>query len=216
MFVLRKLESLTPQLPLRLPNVRNRPSSTMEVRSFEEINEVMDSSPIQYYISSLHGSVNAGEAVLLDKELLLPADLPSKVATIIRKQESPSGFIVNFYVFPSQMALKFPAYVGFSAQEVIQTQYLSVVSEVRFKTLVYLIREGAILSGRKAFCVRMSDCFFTTSSDHGPRGRTSEGLLCTTGLSESHATNLVNSVEIVSSDHRGSKHEEPQLGLQAS
>jgi hypothetical protein len=100
MFVLRILESLTPQLPLRLPNVRNRPSSTMEVRSFEEINEVMDSSPIQHYISSLHGSVNAGEAVLLDKEFLLPADLRSKVATIVRKQESPSGFIVNFYVFP--------------------------------------------------------------------------------------------------------------------
>jgi hypothetical protein len=61
-----------------------------------------------------------------------------------------------------------------------------------------------------------SECriaFFTISSDHDPRGRISEGLLCTTGLSESHATNLVNSVKIVPSDHGGSKHEEPQLGL---
>jgi hypothetical protein len=57
----------------------------MEVRSFEEINEMMDNSPIQHYISSLHdGSVNAGEAVLFDEEFLLPADLRSKVATIIR------------------------------------------------------------------------------------------------------------------------------------
>jgi hypothetical protein len=68
----------------------------MEVRSFEEVNEVMDSSPIQHYISSLHSSVNAGETVLLHEEFVLPTDLPSKVATIIRKQESPSGFIVNF------------------------------------------------------------------------------------------------------------------------
>jgi hypothetical protein len=103
MFVLRKLESLTPQLPPRLPNVRNRPSSTTEVCSFEEINEVMNSSPIQHYISSLHGSVNAGEAVLLDEEFLLP-----KVATIIRKQESPSGFIVNFYVFPRPNDIEVP------------------------------------------------------------------------------------------------------------
>ena len=108
MFVLRKLESLTPQPPPRLPNVRNRPSSTMEVGSFEEINEVMDSSPIQHYISSLHGHVNAGKAVLLDEEFLLPADLCSKVATIIRKQESPSGFIVNFYVFPRPNGIEVP------------------------------------------------------------------------------------------------------------
>jgi hypothetical protein len=85
MFILRKLESLALQLPPRLRNVRNCPSLTMEVRSFEEINEVMDSSPIQHYISSLRGSVHAGEAVLLDEEFLLPANLCSKVATIIRK-----------------------------------------------------------------------------------------------------------------------------------
>ncbi len=168
MFILTKLEPLTPQLPPTPPNERNYPSSTMEVGSFEEINAGMDNSPIQHYVSSLHGFLNAGEAVLLDEEVFLPADLRSKVATIIRKQESPSGFIVNFYVFPRPNGIEVPrlpiprkrTYVGFSAQEVIQTQYLSVVSEVRFKTLVYLIREGEILSGRKAFCVGMSDCFF--------------------------------------------------------
>jgi hypothetical protein len=60
----------------------------------------MDNSSIQHYISSLHGSVNAGEAVLLDAEFLLPTNLPSKVATSIGKQESCSRFIFNFYVFP--------------------------------------------------------------------------------------------------------------------
>jgi hypothetical protein len=80
----------------------------MEVRSFEEINEVMDSSPIQHHISSLHGYVNAGGAVLLDEEFLLPANLRSKKATIIHKQESPSGFIVNFYVFPRPNGIEVP------------------------------------------------------------------------------------------------------------
>jgi hypothetical protein len=140
----------------------------MEVRLFEEINEVMDSSPIQPYISSLHGSVNAGEAVLLDEDFLLPADLRSKVATIIRKQESPSGFIVNFYVFPRPNGIEVPrlpiprkrTYVSFPAQEVIQTQYLPVVTEARFKTLVYFIREGEILLGRKPFASEYRIAFF--------------------------------------------------------
>jgi hypothetical protein len=140
----------------------------MEVRLFKEINEVMDNSPIQHCISSLHGSVNAGEAVLLDKEFLLPAVLRSKVATIIRKQGSPSGFIVKFYVFPRPNGIEVPrlpipwkrAYASFPAQELIQAQYLSVVTETRFKTLVYTICAGEILSGRKAFCIGMSDCFF--------------------------------------------------------
>jgi hypothetical protein len=166
--IFTKLGPLTPQLPPRLPNVQKGPSSTMEVRSFEEINAVMDNSPMQHYVSSLNGSVNAGEAVLLDEEFLLPADLRSKVATIIRKQESPPGFIVNFYVFPRPNAIAVPrlpiprkrTYVGFPVQEVIQTQYLSMVPESRFQALVYLIREGEILSGRKAFCIGMSDCFF--------------------------------------------------------
>jgi hypothetical protein len=168
MFLLRKLESLTPQLPPILPNVRKGPSSTMEVRLFEEINAVMDNSPIQHYISSLCHSVNAGEAVLLDEEFLLPANLRSKVATIIRKQESPSGFIVNFYVFSRPNGIEVTrlpiprkrTYIGFPAQKVIQTQYLSVVTEGRFKALVYIIREGEILLGRKAFCIGMSDRFF--------------------------------------------------------
>jgi hypothetical protein len=140
----------------------------MEVRSFEEINEVMDNSPIQHYVSSLHGSVNAGEAVLLDEEVLLPADLRSQVATIILKQESPSVFTVNFYVFPRPNGIAVPrlpipqkrTYVGFPVQEVMQTQYLSVVTESRFQALVYLIRESEILPGWKAFSAGMPDCFF--------------------------------------------------------
>jgi hypothetical protein len=168
MFILTKLEPLTPQLPPTPPNVRNYPSSTMEVGSFEEINAGMDNSPIQHYVSSLHGFLNAGEAVLLDEEVLLPANLRSKVATIIRKQDSPPGFIVNFYVFPRPNGIEVPrlpiprkrTYVGFPAHEVIQTQYLSFVTELRFVALAYLIREIEILSGRKAFSIGMTDCFF--------------------------------------------------------
>jgi hypothetical protein len=106
MFILRKLESLTPQLPPRLLNVRNGPSLTMEVRPFEEINEVMDNSPIQHYISS----VNAGEVVLLDETFLLPGDLRSKVAKIIRKQDLLLGLLLTFMSSRGQMALKFLAF----------------------------------------------------------------------------------------------------------
>jgi hypothetical protein len=140
----------------------------MEALSFEEINAGMDNSPIQHYISSLHGSVNPGEAVLLDEEVFLPADLRSIVATIIRKQESPSGFLVNFYVFPRPNGIEVPrlpiprkrTYVGFPAQEVIQTQYVAAVPEAKLKALVYFIGENDILSGRKAFCIGMPDCLF--------------------------------------------------------
>jgi hypothetical protein len=140
----------------------------MEALSFEEINAGMDNSPIQHYISSLHGSVNPGEAVLLDEEVFLPADLRSIVATIIRKQESPSGFLVNFYVFPRPNGIEVPrlpiprkrTYVGFPAQEVIQTQYVAAVPEAGLKALVYFIGENDILSGRKAFCIGMPDCLF--------------------------------------------------------
>jgi hypothetical protein len=38
-------------------------------------NAEMDNSHIQHYLSSLHGSLNAGEAVLLDKEFLITDDL---------------------------------------------------------------------------------------------------------------------------------------------
>jgi hypothetical protein len=47
----------------------------MEALSFEEIKAEMDNSPIQHYGSSLHGSVNAGKAVLLEEECFLPANL---------------------------------------------------------------------------------------------------------------------------------------------
>jgi hypothetical protein len=40
-------------------------------RSFEEINAEMADSHIQHYISSLHGFVNAGEAIFLDDCLFL-------------------------------------------------------------------------------------------------------------------------------------------------
>jgi hypothetical protein len=75
----------------------------MESRSFEEIDAEMDQPHIQHYISSLHGCVNAGDAVLLDDEIEVTDSLRSKVVTIIQKQESPSsGFLINFYIFPSQ------------------------------------------------------------------------------------------------------------------
>jgi hypothetical protein len=39
--------------------------------------------------------VNAGEAMLLEEEFSLSPDLRSKLATIIRKQESPSGLTLR-------------------------------------------------------------------------------------------------------------------------
>ena len=126
----------------------------------------MGNSPIQHYISSLHGSVTAGEAVLLDKEYALRCSLRSNVATIIRKQESQSdGFLVNFYASSWPNGIEVPrlpvprkrTYVGFPAQEVIQTQYVCAVPEARLQALDYLIREGDILSGRKAVCIGMLD-----------------------------------------------------------
>jgi hypothetical protein len=66
-------------------NVPKGPFSTLEAHLFKEITAGMDNSPIQRYDSSLHGSVNTGEAVLLEEELLLPIYVWSKVATIIPK-----------------------------------------------------------------------------------------------------------------------------------
>jgi hypothetical protein len=43
----------------------------MQSLPFEEINAVMDNSSIQHYVSSLHGSINAGEVVSLDVEVEL-------------------------------------------------------------------------------------------------------------------------------------------------
>ncbi len=58
----------------------------METSSFEEMNAVMDNCHIQHYISSLHGSLKAGEAVLLDQEFVLTANRRSNLATTVRKQ----------------------------------------------------------------------------------------------------------------------------------
>jgi hypothetical protein len=141
----------------------------MEARLFEEINAEMDKSHVQHYISYLHGSLQAGETVLLDQECLLTANLCSNVAKIIRKQESPfSGFIVNFYVFPRPNGIEVPClpvpwkrtYVGFPTQEVIQSQYVFAVPGGRLQALVYCINKDDIILGRKAFCIRMLDCFF--------------------------------------------------------
>ncbi len=56
--------------------MQNRSFAAVAIaRSFDEINAEMDNSPIQHYISSLHGYVNVGEAVLRDQEFLLPTDL---------------------------------------------------------------------------------------------------------------------------------------------
>jgi hypothetical protein len=72
----------------------------MKTPYLEEINAEMDNSHIQHYISSLHGCLNAGEAVLLDTEVQVTDSLCSKVVMILQKQQSPSfGFLVNFHVF---------------------------------------------------------------------------------------------------------------------
>jgi hypothetical protein len=133
----------------------------MEALLFEEINAKMDNSPIQHYVSSLYGSVNAGEAALLDKEYLLPANFWSNVATIIQKQESPSGCIIKFYVFPRLNGIEVPCLFN-SLEE--NLHWLSspggysdsihvYASRSQTKSLLYLIQEGDILSGQKAFAL---------------------------------------------------------------
>jgi hypothetical protein len=75
--------------------------------------------------------------------------------TIIGKQESLSGFIINFNLFPKPNGIEVPCLpvpwkqtcIGFLAQEVIQTQYVSVVLEARLQALVCLTQEAEILSG---------------------------------------------------------------------
>jgi hypothetical protein len=141
--------------------------TTMETLSFEEIHAQTTLHLQQHYISSLQGSVYAGEIVLLDEEVILTVALRSKVAAVLRK-ESPSHFLVNFYVFPGQDGINVPrlpvprkrTYIGFPTQEVLQTKYVSVVPEGSVQTLAFLVNEDDILSGRKAFCIGMSDCFF--------------------------------------------------------
>ena len=51
-------------------------------------------------------------------------------------------------------------YVGFPTQEVLQTKYVSLVPEGSLQALAFMVNEDDILSGRKAFCIGMSDCFF--------------------------------------------------------
>jgi hypothetical protein len=142
--------------------------TTMQTLSFEQIQaETKTLNLQQHYISSLQGSVYAGETVLLDEEVFLTVALRSKVAAVIRK-EAPSHFLVNFYVFPGQDSIQVPrlpvprkrTYIGFPTQEVLQTQYVSVVPEGSLQALAFLVNEDDILSGRKAFCIGMSDCFF--------------------------------------------------------
>jgi hypothetical protein len=102
---------------------------------------------------------------LLDEEVILTTALHSKVAAIIRKK-SPSGFLVNFYIFPRQngiRVLQVPrkrTYVGYPTKAVLQTTYVSVVLEDRLQGLAYLIDKDDILLGQKAFCIGMSNCFF--------------------------------------------------------
>jgi hypothetical protein len=140
---------------------------TIETRCFEEIQiETQNNWHLQHYIASLNGSVDAGEAVLLIEEVKLNDTLRSKVATIVRK-ESSSALLVNFYVFPKQNSIQVPSlpvprkrtYVGYPT-EVLQTSYVSVLSEDRIQALAYLIHEDDILSGLKAFSIGMSNVFF--------------------------------------------------------
>jgi hypothetical protein len=155
----------------------------MESGMFEDINAEMDQPHIQHYISSLDGCVVAGDAVLLDNEVQVTDGLPSKVETIIHKQESPFfGFLVNFYAFPSwgngmtvpriSVPRRKWTYIRYPSKENLQTVYVvSVLLGERLVGVAFLIGEADILSGRKAFEVGMVDCFFLflrlkVGSDH--------------------------------------------------
>jgi hypothetical protein len=109
----------------------------MESHSFEEINAEMDNPYIQHYISSLHGCLNTGEALLLDEEIGVTKDgLRLKAVTILQKQESPSsGFLTNFYIFLSQQNdISVPQlsitqkwmYTIYPYEEVLQMTYVHV------------------------------------------------------------------------------------------
>jgi hypothetical protein len=98
----------------------------------------------------------------------LTLNLHSKVASIIRKDDGCSGFLVNYYVCPRRNGIGVPdppvprkrTYIGFPAAEVMQTVYVSFLPEEKFLGLAYFIYENAILSGLKAFCLGMADCYF--------------------------------------------------------
>jgi hypothetical protein len=108
MFTLRKLEAVAPQLHLRLANVPDGPFLTMEALPFQEIKAEMDNSPIQHYVSCLHGSVNAGKAVLCEEEFLPPPIFDPKMQGSSQKQESSSRFIFNFHGFPRPNGIGVP------------------------------------------------------------------------------------------------------------
>jgi hypothetical protein len=142
-------------------------NTMMQTLSFEELHAQTNNLHLeQHYVASLQGSVFVGETVVLNEEVVLTTQLRSKVATVIRK-EAPSSFLVNFYVFAGQdiQVPRLPVprkrtYIGFPSQEVLQTNYVSVVPEDRLQDLALLVNEDDVLSGRKAFCIGMLDCFF--------------------------------------------------------
>jgi hypothetical protein len=140
----------------------------METLTFEEIRAQTTHAPLQqHYVSSLHGSVYAGETVFLDEEVILTSVLRSKVAAVIRK-ESPSGFLFNFYVYPERNGIQVPrlpvprkrTYIGYPTQEVLQTTYVSVLQEERVQGLAYLIDKDNILSGGRLFASGCPICFY--------------------------------------------------------
>jgi hypothetical protein len=97
----------------------------MQTLPFEQIQAETNTFNLQqHYISSLQGSVYAGETVLLDEEFFLTVALRSEVAVVIRK-EDPSHFLVNFYVFPEEDSTQVPrlpvprkrTYIGFPTQD---------------------------------------------------------------------------------------------------
>jgi hypothetical protein len=144
-------------------------NTTMQTLSFDELYAQTNITTLQqHYVTSLHGSVLVGETVVLTEEVILTDALRSKVATVIRK-EAPSGFLVNFYVYAGgHDAIQVPrlpvprkrTYIGFPTQEVLQTNYVSVVPDDSVQDLALLVNEDDVLSGRKAFCIGMLDCYF--------------------------------------------------------
>jgi hypothetical protein len=196
--------------------------STMQSLPFEEINDVMDDSPIQHYVSSLHGSITAEEVVLLDIEVELTDSLCLKVVTILRKQESPSsGFLVNFYVTPRPNGILLPhvsvsrkrKYIAYPSDELIQTSFMSVLGKERLSNLAYLIGEADILSGRKTFGVSMVDFFCLPSFECRFDCRTIWRSGSNTLLSEPHATNLVYSMQTSTRHYGGSQFIEPHFNM---
>jgi hypothetical protein len=140
----------------------------MEIFSFEALHAQTNNSHFQHYSSTLSGSLPPGEAVFLEEEVALTLSLHSKVVSIIRKDDRCGRFLVNYYVCPRRNGIEVPAppvprkrtYIGFPPAEVMQTVYVSVLPKEKLLGLAYFIAENDILSGRKAFCLGMTDCYF--------------------------------------------------------